>query len=193
MDTSENKSLLKERQLFIMSAAKTCFSRSGFHGASMADISRESGLGAGQLYRYFHSKELLVNETIKSIIQHWCKFLKNSFSKHMSIEDIIDANSDFWKGWSSRDRCLLLEVYSEASRNKFLRDMLMQEEQSLIAELELLFQKVMPASSSQQRTNRIHFLLMLVDGVACRTFGDKNVDQQELTRLNGILTRHLLS
>jgi len=159
----------------------------------MADISRESGLGVGQLYRYFDSKELLVNESIKSISQRWRLFLKNSFSQPFSTKEIINTQSDFWHDWSSQDRCLLLEMYSEASRNPSVQDLLAQEEQLLITELETIFQQKMPELSPQQRSNRIQFLLILVDGVACLAFGDENVDQQELARLNSILTRHLFS
>lgn len=192
MGNSESKSQLKQRQIFIITAAKACFSRSGFHGASMSDISRESGLGAGQLYRYFNSKDLLVNETVKNISQLWHVFLQKSFSLPFIIEDIVDMKSDFWKDWSHQDRCLLLEVYSEASRNNVVRNILAHEEQLLIKALENIFQEKMPALSSKQRTNRINFLLILVDGVVCRTFNDSNMNKEELTRLSGILTRHLL-
>lgn len=192
MSNLENNSQLKARQMFIITAAKACFSRSGFHGASMSDISRESGLGAGQLYRCFNSKELLVNETIKNIVRLWREFLQKSLSLKISIEDIVDTKSTFWQGWSSQNRCLLIEVYSEASRNKCVRSMLAQEEKLLIKELGMIFQNKMPATNLQQRTNRIDFLLMLIDGVACRSFEDNSMDKAELTRLTGILTRHLL-
>lgn len=186
-----NDEFLQQRQQLIISAAKNCFSRSGFYGASMADISRESGLGAGQIYRYFSSKELIVSETIKSIAVSWRVFLQNNLPLQSSTENIINAESDFWQGWSYQDRCLLLEMYSEASRNASVRETLAHEEELLVDELNTQFQQRMPASSPQQRSHRIQFLLMLVDGVACRAFGEKNVDRQELTRINGILSRHL--
>lgn len=192
MGNSESKSQLKQRQVFIITTAKTCFSRSGFHGTSMSDISRKSGLGAGRLYRYFNSKELLVNETIKNISQLWREFLQKSFLLPVIIEGIVDIKSDFWKNWSHQERCLMLEVYSEASRNNVASDILAHEEQLLIKALENIFQKQMPTLSLQQRTNRINFLLMLVDGVACRALNDKNINKKGLTRLSGILTRHLL-
>jgi AcrR family transcriptional regulator len=191
LSKSGNDELLQQRQELIISAAKRCFSRSGFHGASMADISHESGLGAGQIYRYFSSKELIVSETIKSIAVSWRVFLQDNLPLQNGTENIINAESDFWQGWSFQDRCLLLEMYSEASRNASVRETLAREEQLLVDELNAQFQQHMSASSPQQRSHRIQFLLMLVDGVACRAFGDKNVDQQELTRINGILSRHL--
>lgn len=193
MSKSANDVFQAQRQQQIISAAKNCFSRSGFHGASMADISHESGLGAGQIYRYFSSKELIVSETIKNIAESWRLFLVTNFQLKISTSEIIDTESEFWQAWSFRDRCLLLEMYSEASRNKSVRELLAQEEYRLIAELDRVFQQHMPEACAQQRSDRIQFLLMLVDGVACRTFGDKHLDQQELARINSTLTGHLFS
>lgn len=193
MSKSANDVFQAQRQQQIISAAKNCFSRSGFHGASMADISHESGLGAGQIYRYFSSKELIVSETIKNIAESWRLFLVTNFQLKISTSEIIDTESEFWQAWSFRDRCLLLEMYSEASRNKSVRELLAQEEYRLIAELDRVFQQHMPEACDQQRSDRIQFLLMLVDGVACRTFGDKHLDQQELARINSTLTGHLFS
>lgn len=193
MSKSANDDFQAQRQQQIISAAKNCFSRSGFHGASMADISHESGLGAGQIYRYFSSKESIVSETIKNIAESWRLFLVTNFQLKISTSEIIDTESEFWQAWSFRDRCLLLEMYSEASRNKAVRELLAQEEYRLIAELDRVFQQHMPEAGAQQRSDRIQFLLMLVDGVACRTFGDKHLDQQELARINSTLTGHLFS
>jgi TetR/AcrR family transcriptional repressor of uid operon len=44
----------------IMEAAKTCFVRSGFQGASMQQICAEAGMSPGALYRYFPSKEAII-------------------------------------------------------------------------------------------------------------------------------------
>ena len=48
------------RRAEILAAAQRCFVRSGFHGASMQDICSEAGMSAGNLYRYFPSKEALI-------------------------------------------------------------------------------------------------------------------------------------
>lgn len=44
----------------ILAAALVCFSRDGFHGASMQKICAEAGMSPGGLYRYFPSKESLI-------------------------------------------------------------------------------------------------------------------------------------
>jgi TetR/AcrR family transcriptional repressor of uid operon len=49
-----------DRRTEILDAAQRCFSRSGFHQASMQEICAEAGMSPGNLYRYFPSKEALI-------------------------------------------------------------------------------------------------------------------------------------
>ncbi|MBL8584469.1 MAG: TetR/AcrR family transcriptional regulator [Rhizobiaceae bacterium] len=44
----------------VLEAAKACFIRSGFKGASMQEICAEAEMSPGALYRYFPSKEAIV-------------------------------------------------------------------------------------------------------------------------------------
>src|ERR1700742_4519168 len=44
----------------ILSAAKRCFVRNGFHETSMQDLFAEAGLSAGAVYRYSASKDEVI-------------------------------------------------------------------------------------------------------------------------------------
>jgi AcrR family transcriptional regulator len=54
---------LEQRRQQILDAARRCFARKGFYETSMQEVFRESGLSAGAVYRYFKSK----NELVQSI------------------------------------------------------------------------------------------------------------------------------
>jgi TetR/AcrR family transcriptional regulator, repressor for uid operon len=49
-----------DRRAEILEAAQRCFVRAGFHQTSMQEICAEAGMSAGNLYRYFPSKEALI-------------------------------------------------------------------------------------------------------------------------------------
>ncbi|MEX2599436.1 MAG: TetR/AcrR family transcriptional regulator [Dehalococcoidia bacterium] len=51
---------METRRRQIMDAAFTCFSRKGFHPTTMQDICTEAQLSAGAVYRYFNSKEEII-------------------------------------------------------------------------------------------------------------------------------------
>jgi TetR/AcrR family transcriptional regulator, repressor for uid operon len=49
-----------DRRDEILTAAQRCFVQSGFHQTSMQEICAEAGMSAGNLYRYFPSKEAII-------------------------------------------------------------------------------------------------------------------------------------
>jgi AcrR family transcriptional regulator len=50
----------------ILDAALELFAERGFHGTAVPLVAERAGVGAGTLYRYFESKEVLVNELFRS-------------------------------------------------------------------------------------------------------------------------------
>lgn len=52
---------LEARRQQILDAAWACFARKGYHETTMQDICAESGLSPGAIYRYFASKETIIN------------------------------------------------------------------------------------------------------------------------------------
>ena len=55
---------LEARKSEILDAAMACFRRRGFHQTTMQDIYRETGLSPGAVYRYFRSKEDIINAAV---------------------------------------------------------------------------------------------------------------------------------
>src|ERR1700755_1083506 len=55
---------LDVRRTRILDAFENCIQRAGFHRTTMQDVARESVRSAGNLYRYFPSKEALVSGMI---------------------------------------------------------------------------------------------------------------------------------
>jgi len=50
----------EERRAHILAAAERAFVRYGFHAATMSQVADEAAMSAGNLYRYFPSKEAIV-------------------------------------------------------------------------------------------------------------------------------------
>jgi AcrR family transcriptional regulator len=50
----------------IMAAALDLFVERGFYGTAVPEIAEHAGVGAGTIYRYFESKEALVNELYRA-------------------------------------------------------------------------------------------------------------------------------
>jgi len=57
----------EDKREAILDAALDLFEERGFHGTAVPLVAERAGVGAGTLYRYFDSKEALVN----ALYQHW--------------------------------------------------------------------------------------------------------------------------
>jgi AcrR family transcriptional regulator len=51
----------EERRRHILTSARSCFSRNGFHATTMDDIIAATGMSSSAVYRYFRSKDELID------------------------------------------------------------------------------------------------------------------------------------
>jgi AcrR family transcriptional regulator len=58
---------LTARREQILAAARACFLRNGLHATSMQDLIREAGLSVGAVYRYFKSKNEIINAIAEKV------------------------------------------------------------------------------------------------------------------------------
>ena len=106
----------------IMDAAKLCFVRSGFQGASMQQVCAEAGMSPGALYRYFVSKEAIVEAIVEADRQedmHCFGALGNSGS---AVEGIVEAAMTHIMHVHEKGSApLFAEMRSESMRNEAIR------------------------------------------------------------------------
>ncbi|MGL4890419.1 MAG: TetR/AcrR family transcriptional regulator, partial [Aeromonas veronii] len=106
-----------ERQKRILDAAQHCFARSGFHRTTMADIALEARMSAGNLYRYFVSKDAVVAQLCARNRAE----LAAGFSQIHGAENPIEAFEALGRHHlvnEPRERAILVsEIWSEAARN----------------------------------------------------------------------------
>jgi AcrR family transcriptional regulator len=74
---------LEARRREIVDAARRCIVRDGFHATSMQDILDESGMSAGGVYRYFKSKEDLID----AIAEDNIALVVDTFRRAASLPD----------------------------------------------------------------------------------------------------------
>lgn len=82
---------LEQRRRHILQAAQRCFARKGFYETSLQDIFRESGLSAGAVYRYFKSKDDLVQAIGSGLFERLVAVIEEPFTEDPvpGIEQIV--------------------------------------------------------------------------------------------------------
>ena len=77
MDDEPRTARARQRREQILDAASICFARYGFHGASVAQISKQACMSPGHIYHFFDNKEAIVGGIVermaarfKSLLEH---------------------------------------------------------------------------------------------------------------------------
>lgn len=105
------------RQEQILAAITSIFLRHGFHGASMRDICAAADMSPGALYRYFPSKEHLIDAVVEQHHARWA----NAFRQAGLAGGFFDA-LDYLTACALDEEevaslPLWLEIAAEAARN----------------------------------------------------------------------------
>jgi AcrR family transcriptional regulator len=106
------------RRKQVLDAAECCFRRSGFHGASMSEISKAAGMSAGHIYNYFDSKDAIIGTFVEQNIERISALVLDLKQRDDPLQAMIDdvercVNDNLHPGtW-----VLPLEIFAEASRN----------------------------------------------------------------------------
>ncbi len=106
-----------DRRELIAAAAERAFVRHGFHAATMQQVAEEAGMSAGNLYRYFPSKEALV-EGICAIDQ---RERIAAFKALAASDDILGVLgmmlAEHVLNKPRHKMLMILEIGAEAARN----------------------------------------------------------------------------
>ena len=112
---------LDARRQQILDAAAACFARNGFHATSMPDIFAATGLSSGAVYRYFPSKQAIIEALAESVMGPALIALHDAASVEpaLSVPEIIDLIHDQLVTIpdSNGSAALVVQVWAEAARS----------------------------------------------------------------------------
>ena len=113
------------RRRQVLDAAESCFSRRGFHGASMAEISKAAGMSAGHIYNYFDSKDAIIAAFVEQNMERVSDMMQDLAQQEDPLQALIDnAGERVLESMDPKVWMMPLEIYSEASRNPLIAAML---------------------------------------------------------------------
>lgn len=135
------------RRRQVLEAAEICFARSGFHGASMAEISKAAGMSAGHIYNYFDSKDAIIMAFADRRMEEVSALLRDMGASSDPLQHMIDDVAarvaehiapGFW--------ALPMEIHAEATRNPRIAAALQAADQ----DARLKFRAMLKAARAQR-------------------------------------------
>lgn len=116
---SERRDLQAQR---ILDAAKTCFVRAGFQGTSMQQICCEAAMSPGALYRYFPSKESLIEAICEANRREDAEKFAVMANSPCVVDGIVNCALDHLRFTHENGNApIFAEIATESLRNEAIR------------------------------------------------------------------------
>jgi|GEM_PF-1286862 len=91
----------ERRRARILAAARDCFGRLGFAGATVEAIASEAGVSNGLLYQFFRSKEHLLGVVLEELVRDWARAMaagEREPSATGALEAVFRGGVEFARG-----------------------------------------------------------------------------------------------
>jgi TetR/AcrR family transcriptional regulator, repressor for uid operon len=172
------------RRAQILDAARVCFARSGFRGASMQQICAEAKMSPGALYRYFPSKEVII-EAIAADERLKAAAVLEVFRDPGPIVDRLMRAANAYFALMNRPGGgeLMIEICSESTRNSTVGDRF----QCIEADVQVEFTAALKASQEGGEIDPtvdveavVVLLMAIADGIVIRMNMNKSMDTARL-------------
>ncbi|MFE8048830.1 TetR/AcrR family transcriptional regulator [Brenneria goodwinii] len=178
----------------IISAARFCFRRSGFHGAGMAQIASHARLSVGQIYRYFANKDAVIEEIVSQIVNNRLQLIKLTTDHPVKMAKIL-AERGLVGDEKTRedDHALMLEVTAEATRNPRVAALLQEADNKLFQQAATMLQQQYPLLSAPQVAALVELMAVLNEGTAFRSLTSQKASPDVLNQLYQHIFHHIFS
>jgi len=176
----------QNRRNQVLEAAAVCFARSGFHGASMSEISKQAGMSAGHIYNYFDSKDAIIMAIVERESEYVTGLLVDLQTRDDPLQAMIDdARRHIDETLDPQPWHVPLEMYAEASRNPVIAAKLRVHEENSRTQLRQL------VKAGRERRNlpvddktldgRIDTIISYFQGLPIRALNRPDMNRDGLT------------
>ncbi|MBD5800900.1 Fatty acid metabolism regulator protein [Azoarcus sp. Aa7] len=176
------------RRAQILDAAADCFRQHGFHGASIAQISKSAGMSPGHIYHYFENKEAIISAIVASDLERFLTLTAEIRSACNVREAMLARVAE------GIDQCLdhqtaglKLEIVPEASRNPHVAEIVRSADQVCRESLMLTIRDTRHAAGhvddDATLAAMVEVFVAMFEGLQIRTIRNPDIDRGIVIRL----------
>ncbi len=185
------------RRQQILNAAAQCFREHGFHGASIAQISKSAGMSAGHIYHYFENKEAIiaaiVAQDLESLLTLTTELRAACNVRAALIERAAEGVAEQLDPISA---ALKLEIVAEAARNPRVAQIVREADATCRRELAATIRAIRHGAGHEDSPTAIgdmvEVLASLFEGLLLRTIRNPGLDRSRVAQRIQIAINDLL-
>lgn len=176
------------RRAQVRSAAAECFREYGFHGTSIAQISKRAGMSTGHIYHYFENKEAIiadiVAEDVQRLVQMTTELRRARDVKAAMVERAVEGVEDNLDPGAAG---LQLEIVAEAARNENIAAIVQaadrQCRESLATTLRTLRQSAGHQNNEAAIAGMVEAIAAMFEGLKIRAIRNPDIDRNAVVQV----------
>ena len=183
------------RRQQILDAAAACFVRDGFHGTSIAKISKAAGMSPGHIYHFFESKEAIIGALVQRKLERSLEIVLQFESEDDLFQAMIDRVEVGLNEKTDLDTAALeMEMLAEAGRNPAVAEIVRAADAAKRERLCALHRAARQARGMElgDAEASIEVIMALFDGLSGRAISHPDLDKAALLPLLRTALRALL-
>lgn len=185
------------RRKQVLDAAASCFGRSGFHGASMAEISKAAGMSAGHIYNYFDSKDAIIAAFVEQNVERVSALMRDLEQRTDPLQAMVDdVAKSVREHFDPNTWPLALEVSAEAARNPKIAAVVHDADRRSRAQFRAILKSARErhqlASDDDTIDGLMECTIALFQGLDVRVVHHPSLNEAALARHMGIAMKALL-
>ena len=185
------------RRQQILNAAAQCFREHGFHGTSIAQISKSAGMSAGHIYHYFENKEAIiaaiVAQDLESLLTLTAELRAACNVRAALIERAAEGVAD---QLDPINAALKVEIAAEAARNPRVAQIVREADATCRRELAATIRAIRHGAGHEDSPTAIgdmvEVLASLFEGLLLRTIRNPGLDRSRVAQRIQIAINDLL-
>jgi AcrR family transcriptional regulator len=198
LDHPSEASRAETRRAQIRAAAADCFRQHGFHGTSIAQISKAAGMSTGHIYHYFENKEAIIADIVAQDLERsltlTTELRSASDVKDAMVERAIEGVEHNLDPSSAG---LQLEIVAEAARNPHIAEIVRAADRacrdSLADTIRTQRQAAGHRDSEATLAGMVEALAAMFEGLRIRTIRNPDLDQAAVVQVFRRMIHDLLS
>ncbi len=184
-NTEASRAAARRQQ--ILAAAAQCFREHGFHGASIARISKIAGMSAGHIYHYFENKEAIIGaivaQDLETLLTLTAELRAACNVRNALIERAAEGVLDQLDPASA---ALKVEIVAEAARNPHVARIVREADATCRRELMVTIHAIRSAAGHDDTpaatADMVEVLASLFEGLLLRTIRNPDLDRRRVAQ-----------
>lgn len=186
------------RRAQIRAAAADCFRQHGFHGTSIAQISKVAGMSTGHIYHYFENKEAIIADIVAQDLERLLALTAElraaSDVKAAMIERAVEGVQDNLDPGTAG---LQLEIVAEAARNPHIAGIVRAADLKCRASLAETIRTLRQAAGHQDSeatlAGMVEAISAMFEGLRIRAIRNPDIDRDMVVKMFRRMVSDLLT